>query len=374
MCRCRRTSEWKHRTCGASAPTSQTAKSTRFPEPLAVTREALVLSREQGQELTQLFRLPLEATPAAPDTAAASATDTGSAPSAPPDGRMAAALRTEKLRQALGFTEEMSRSVAQESMAAYMRMIFNDRFIHGDLHPGNIMLKVQKEERAVDKGEADGGDEAHAPEGKVRGFLEKFRSKLPACLGGGASSGAAWQLVILDAGLAIPLAPEKVDVLRSLAISIIYADFNRAAEILYQESPDSSGCRDPAGFKKALSQTFANCRKNVWDEGYVQVGDTCTEALRLVQEYKVGLDTTLTWMLFGMLSIEGSARQLDPEVDCAKAATKYIITGPSLLREMQAMSWNTSKHMLAELIFGAAGLNYWDIRYQMGLTWQDLQS
>merc|ERR1711972_420224 len=186
------------------------------------------------------------------------------------------------------------------------------------------------------------------------GFLSRLRAKLPAWLGGsdmGASGNkAGWQLVILDAGLAIPLQPEKVEVLRSLAISLLYSDFSRAAEVLYQESPDSSRCIDPTGFKNALAQTFANCRKNVWDEGFLQVGDTCMEALRHCQEYQVALDTTLTWMLFGMLSIEGSAKQLDPVVDCAKCATKYIITVPSLLREMQALSWNTSKHMSAELI------------------------
>jgi len=259
-------------------------------------------------------------------------------------------------------------------------MIFNDRFIHGDLHPGNIMLNVRKElPAATGGGEAEGcasAVPAVVSEREVHpGLLARLKKKLPACLGGsGAGGSRVWQLVVLDAGLAIPLAPEKVEVLRSLAISIIYSDFGRAAEILYQESPDSSGCEDPAGFKRDLARTFAKCRKNVWDEGYVQVGDTCTEALSLVQQYRVGLDTTLTWMLFGMLSIEGSARQLDPEVDCAKAATKYIITVPSLLREMKVLSWNTSKHMLAEIALGAVGMDYWDLRYRFGLTWQDLQS
>ena len=56
----------------------------------------------------------------------------------------------------------------------------------------------------------------------------------------------------------------------------------------------------------------------------MQVSDSVLEALRLVRRYNVGLDTTLTWTLLGMLSIEGSARQLDPEVDCARAATRRV--------------------------------------------------
>ena len=27
-------------------------------------------------------------------------------------------------------------------LSAYMRMIFKDQFIHGDLHPGNVMVKL----------------------------------------------------------------------------------------------------------------------------------------------------------------------------------------------------------------------------------------
>jgi len=41
---------------------------------------------------------------------------------------------------------------------------------------------------------------------------------------------------------------------------------------------------------------------------------------------------------------------------------------------MKVLSWNTSKHMLAEIALGAVGMDYWDLRYRFGLTWQDLQS
>lgn len=27
-------------------------------------------------------------------------------------------------------------------MSSYMRMVFEDHFVHGDLHPGNIMLHL----------------------------------------------------------------------------------------------------------------------------------------------------------------------------------------------------------------------------------------
>ena len=36
--------------------------------------------------------------------------------------------------------------------------------------------------------------------------------------------------------------------------------------------------------------------------------------------------------LFGMLSVEGSAKRLDPEVDCAGAAMRYVLTMQGVLR------------------------------------------
>jgi len=382
-------------------------EAVRFPAPLFVTPEALVLSRESGQELSEVFKLGNEAATSAPSgqvslaelarqaAAAVSDTSSSSLASSAPQGQpepSPAATRADQMRQALGIPQEVQQQIARDSMAVYMRMIFNDKFIHGDLHPGNIMLTLQKEENrpaaAAGEGAASSGSSASAgplategssssattasPTSSV-GLLDRFRTYLPTCMGGIEPRAQGFELVILDAGLAIPLPQEKVEVLRSLAIAIIYADFFRAAEILYQQSPDSSRCWDPMAFKRGLAKAFQDCRRNVWEEGFVQVSDACLESLRLVQYYNVGLDTTLTWTLFGMLSVEGSARQLDPAVDCAKAATRYIITVPSLLREMHQQSWTTTRHMLSELAFSAVGLDYWDWRYRRGLTWQDLQ-
>jgi len=388
---------------------AESTEAVRFPAPLFVTPEALVLSRESGQELAEVFKMSSEATAAvaaAPvagaDFAQMSLADAASqiagargtsvsypVGSAAPQGSMeppvnattAAAARADQVRQALGIPEEVQKHIARESMAAYMRMIFCDKFIHGDLHPGNIMLAVRKEETQPTSAASEGvlssssGDPATVPTSVGGGgFLDRLRSYLPAFAGGSRPQMPSFELVILDAGLAIPLPQEKVEVLRSLAIAIIYADFSRAADILYQQSPDSSRCWDPAAFKRGLAKAFQDCRRNVWEEGFVQVSDACLEALRLVQYYNVGLDTTLTWTLFGMLSVEGSARQLDPAVDCAQAATRYIITVPSLLREMHQQSWTTTRHMIMELVFSAVGYDYWDWRYRRGLTWQDLQT
>ncbi|CAE7186990.1 abkC, partial [Symbiodinium pilosum] len=311
--------------------------SIRFPSPLYASQELLVLSREMGRELSRVFRDAM----------------TFDGPEEKPDSdRFESHAGT--IRSILGIPEEVSQRIASDSLAAYMRMIFKDHFIHGDLHPGNVMLKLQSGGSSSSSGQASAQtEEASSLIGKASDHLSSVVSR---------ARGQPFELIILDAGLAIPLPSEKVEALRSLALAIIYGDFNRAAQILYDQSPDTSNCQDPQAFKSGLAKAFCDCRKQVYEDGFVQVSDAVLESLRLVRQYNVGLDTTLTWTLLGMLSIEGSARQLDPEVDCARAATRYILNMPSLRKELQSQSWHTSKHMFTEMLLNWFGIDYWEWR------------
>lgn len=338
----------------------------RFPTPLFASQDMLVMSREEGQELAQIFAV-VDGRGGCPG------------PTVPGVQEALTLANVESIREVLGSEASLGRTIARESVACYMRMIFHDAFIHGDLHPGNIMLRLRggadgagaaaatasAAAGATGPGAGDAagaacaapGPEEAGAEGGGEGWLRRARRRCSVAarrLSG--TSPPRFELVILDAGLAIPLPKDKVEALRSLAIAIIYGDYFHAAEILYEQSPDTSGCWDPVAFKSRLAAAFEACRKNIWEEGFVQVSEACLQALHLVQHYNVGLDTTLTWALFGMLSVEGSAKRLDPEVDAAEAATKYIITVGSVAREFGRQSSATCWRMLLDAITDKLGL------------------
>lgn len=225
-----------------------------------------------------------------------------------------------------------------------MRMVFNDAFIHGDLHPGNMMLRMNEGAYLDGDGNRDehvGGWKKHV----MRMLPEKIRRLI-------ADPTPPFELVLLDAGLAIPLAPKRVEALRSMAISMLYCDFKGSATHIYNQSPDSSKCVDPEAFKEDLANVFRGVRKIRTEAGYMQVSDACLECLRLVRHHQVQLDTGLSWALFAMLSAEGSARQLDPEADCTGAAARYIVTVPSLFREMKQQPPEILWKMVRELVYG----------------------
>lgn len=137
-----------------------------------------------------------------------------------------------------------------------------------------------------------------------------------------------------------------------MALCMLYCDFKGSATHIYNQSPDSSKCADPEAFKEQLADVFRTVRGTVKEAGYMQVSDACLEALRLVRVHRVELDTGLTWALFAMLSAEGCARQLDPQADCTGAAARYIVTIPSLFREMKHQSPDVLKKMIGEIIYG----------------------
>merc|ERR1711879_654969 len=172
-----------------------------------------------------------------------------------------------------------------------------------------------------------------------------------------------FECVILDAGLAIPLPPSKVQALRSIAIAILYADYDRAASVIYDESPDASECTNPELFVKELGAVFRRTRSDVQERGYLQISNACLAGLKLVNEHKVGIDTELTWVLLSMLSIEGAARQFDPLLDATAAASKHIVTFPALAEEfMDGASRESCKQMILQMTLEALGFDYWQYR------------
>ena len=87
------------------------------------------------------------------------------------------------------------------------------------------------------------------------------------------------------------------------------------------------------------------------------------ESMNKVKKDSSHEDSTKPHSSASRLSIEGSARQLDPEVDCARAATRwdkalvkaeigilhhgrYILNMPSLWNELRSHSWHTSRQGL----------------------------
>lgn len=318
----------------------------RFPTPLYVDKSVLVLTRELGENMAHVFRTSDDIGHSKLQAKRAELKQV----TGPGLKDLELIIRSESIAEVLGVPHRTVRMLGGEILASYMRMLFNDAFIHGDLHPGNMMVRLNDGAYVDNSGSATrSGSEVF-----VGGWRHHIFQMLPDAIRTSMfDCTPPFELVLLDAGLAIPIAPKAVESLRSMAVSMLYNDFLGSARHIYNMSPDSSKCKDPEAFVSDLASVFQKVRGEIKESGYLQVSDACLECLRLVRYHQVVLETGPTWALFAMLSAEGSARQLDQKADCTGAAARYIVSVPSLFREFNKQQpseivWK----MCRELIFG----------------------
>ncbi|CAE8683412.1 unnamed protein product, partial [Polarella glacialis] len=122
---------------------------------------------------------------------------------------------------------ELREQVGKLCMDAFLKMLFADNFIHGDLHPGNI----------------------HFRGGNI--------SSTGAVLG--SSSGKPLELVLLDAGLAVQLSSQDrqnfLEVFHALAVN----NGLEAGRLMVERSPgDARLVRDREGFVAAVGELCSN--------------------------------------------------------------------------------------------------------------------
>lgn len=197
-----------------------------------------------------------------------------------------------------------------------MLQLFEDNFVHADLHAGNILLR-----------DTSGGDSRP-------------------------------QLVLLDAGLTVELGPFDRKNFVSLFRAVIDNDGREVARLMMESRPSrgdrqSGGVRGPIEAKPAVQslleqeqslaledvktavirpeeyqQEMAKLVSHVHAHGLklnkISVSDLLRDVLRLSYEHNVKLESRFVTVVLAIMLAEGMGRRLDPEVDIIARATPFI--------------------------------------------------
>jgi len=188
--------------------------------------------------------------------------------------------------------EQVRERVGDLAMDAFLKMVFSDNFIHGDMHPGNILFRF--------------------PDSTVVG--EKVVGDL-----------GQPEVILIDAGLAVKLPPRDrrnfVELFHAIAIN----DGMQAGRLMLERSPgDPSLVLDGAGFVSGVERLISSARGAGINLGGIRIGDIFSALLGLALSHRVKLETCFVKVATSIIVIEGVARQLKPATDLMLAARPLL--------------------------------------------------
>ncbi|KAK9819987.1 hypothetical protein WJX72_004814 [[Myrmecia] bisecta] len=173
----------------------------------------------------------------------------------------------------------------------YLKMLLEDNFVHTDLHPGNILVRVRGQEGV--------GDGAGA----------EVRDKL--------------QLILLDFGLAEELTPR----VRKHFISFLHmitSGNGRLAAYHMLRFGRKQECPNPVAFADDMELLFRrDC--NIHAPEGIDVDKVLKAVLHVARQHEVTIDSSYAALVIGVCIIVGFATSMDPRVNLLDAATPAFL-------------------------------------------------
>ncbi len=163
--------------------------------------------------------------------------------------------------------------LAKKGLEAILKMVFDDAFVHADLHPGNIML---------------------TPEGDV---------------------------VLIDLGLVAEVEPgmRKPWVESFMAISA--RDGAWAARLFYGYAPSVGNCHYPT-FEADVQKYFEMFEGKAL--GDLEASAVLSGMMSILRRHRVQVDPVFTVVNLAMVVAEGLGKQLNPDLDIIQEATPHL--------------------------------------------------
>ncbi|KAI5081560.1 hypothetical protein GOP47_0001303 [Adiantum capillus-veneris] len=157
-----------------------------------------------------------------------------------------------------------------------LKMLLVDNFIHADMHPGNILVRVKKK--------------------RLQAGKRLFPTRP--------------EVVFLDVGMTAELSSHDRVNLLDFFKAVALRDGRTAAECALKFSRDQS-CPDPASFIEDVESSF-----KLWgseEGGDIHPGDCMQDLLEQVRRHRVNVDGDVCTVMVTTMVLEGWQRKLDPD-------------------------------------------------------------
>lgn len=164
--------------------------------------------------------------------------------------------------------------LAERGGRAILKMVFEDGFVHADLHPGNILLSDDGTMTFLDLGMV-----AEIPADLRRPWVETFSA-------------------------------------------LAQRDGRAAARLFYEHAP-SVGTDDYDAYEREVLVYL----DKLWGVrlGEIEVGAVVSGMMNVLRRHKVQIEPVFTVVNVALLVAEGLGKQLDPEIDLVTLAIPYLV-------------------------------------------------
>jgi ubiquinone biosynthesis protein len=167
------------------------------------------------------------------------------------------------------------RRLAARGGEAILKMVFEDGFVHADLHPGNILMTE------------DG------------------------------------TMVFIDLGMVAEIPPDLMQPWIDTFTALVKNDGRAAARLFYSHAP-SVGTSDYAAYERDCIAFFDRFEGKTL--GQVEVGQVLGGLMIVLRRHRIQVEPVFTVVNLGVLVAEGLGKQLDPEIDLVQMALPYLAT------------------------------------------------
>lgn len=203
--------------------------------------------------------------------------------------------------------ERLHSQLAQLGARTMLHMMILDNLIHADLHPGNILVRL----------DYLGGERMKKALYRCQGWIDSILSAV------GIDNNPIQlplnmlqmpRMVLLDAGMATRLSPLDQINMVGLFESFARLDGRCLADWVLKFAGEAQTCPDPEGFKSSVETSFKQLKsQNVFSSDDTSSGaEALAKVLHIVREYQVTLPGHIASTVVTTLVLEGWSHDLDP--------------------------------------------------------------
>jgi aarF domain-containing kinase len=235
----------------------------------------------------------------------------------------------EFLKDASELGLETRKELAGPLLRAFLKMVFQDNFVHCDLHPGNVL--IQTTTTPFIRRRTTASSVLARILGNPEGSKVHNDSGSSAVDGTASTTTTKRTIVFLDAGIATSLNENDRKNLKDLFRAVILNNGYEAGRLMVERaryercSQKEGGVEAFASGVGEIVAEFHDRRKQGLTLGAVRIGSLLSRVLDLCREHGVEIDPAMASIVISTLVLEGLGRSLEPSLNLMDCAVPFVL-------------------------------------------------